>query len=364
MQLHQITSFLESKAHPSLQESYDNSGLIVGDKNAEITKALISLDCTEAVVDEAIAKGANLVISHHPIVFKGLKSFTGKNYVERVVMKAIKNDIALYAIHTNLDNVQHGVNKKIADLLGLEKTQILAPMSGRLQKLVTFVPKANLDEVSEAMFNAGAGNIGNYDQCGFSNEGLGSFRAGNAANPHVGEIGKIHREEEFRIEVIVNDFNSGKVLDALFKAHPYEEVAYFLLEIKNKNQEIGAGMIGTLTDEMNFDNFIVHLKNSMQLKVIRATEAIKGPIKKVALCGGSGSFLLGAAKAQGADVFITGDFKYHEFFDAEDDITILDIGHYESERFTIDLIHDWLREKFSTFALLKTDVNTNPVNYL
>lgn len=364
MQLHQITSFLESKAHLSLQESYDNSGLIVGDKNVEITKALISLDCTEAVVNEAIAKGANLIISHHPIVFKGLKSFTGKSYVERVVMKAIKNDIALYAIHTNLDNVQHGVNKKIADLLGLEKTQILAPMSGRLQKLVTFVPKANHDEVSQAMFNAGAGNIGNYDQCSFSNEGLGSFRAGNAANPHVGEIGKIHREEEFRIEVIVNDFNSAKVLNALFKTHPYEEVAYFLHDLKNKNQEIGAGMIGTLPNELSFDDFIVHLKNSMQLNVIRATKAIDRKIKKVALCGGSGSFLLGAAKAQGADVFITGDFKYHEFFDAEDDITILDIGHYESERFTIDLIHDWLREKFSTFALLKTDVNTNPVNYL
>jgi hypothetical protein len=237
-------------------------------------------------------------------------------------------------------------------------------MSGRLQKLVTFVPKANLDEVSQAMFKAGAGNIGNYDQCSFSNEGLGSFRAGNGANPHVGEIGKIHREEEFRIEVIVNDFNSGKVLNALFKAHPYEEVAYFLHEIKNKNQEIGAGMIGTLPNELSFDDFIVHLKNSMQLNIIRATAAVKRPIKRVALCGGSGSFLLGAAKAQGADVFITGDFKYHEFFDAEDDITILDIGHYESERFTIDLIHDWLREKFSTFALLKTDVNTNPVNYL
>ncbi|MFY0672526.1 MAG: Nif3-like dinuclear metal center hexameric protein [Bacteroidia bacterium] len=364
MQLHQITSFLESKAHLSLQESYDNSGLIVGDKNAEITKAIISLDCTEAVVDEAIAKGANLIISHHPIVFKGLKSFTGKNYVERVVMKAIKNDIALYAIHTNLDNVQHGVNKKIADLLGLENTQILAPMSGRLQKLVTFVPKANLDEVSQAMFSAGAGNIGNYDQCSFSTEGLGSFRAGEGADPFIGVQGKIHREEEFRLEVIVNDFNSSQVIKALFNAHPYEEVAYFLQDIKNTNQEIGAGMVGGLSKEMSFEDFIQHLKRSMQLKIIRATKAVNRPIKKVALCGGSGSFLLNKAKAKGADVFITGDFKYHEFFDAENEISILDIGHYESERFTIDLIHEWLREKFSTFALLKTDVNTNPVNYL
>lgn len=364
MLLNEITSFLESKAHLSLQESYDNSGLIVGDRNTEIHKAIISLDCTETVVDEAIAKGANLIISHHPIVFKGLKTFTGKNYVERVILKAIKHDVALYAIHTNLDNVQHGVNKKISDLLGLKNTKILAPISNSLQKLVTFVPNEFVDSVLQALFEAGAGNIGNYNECSFSVDGVGTFKANEKATPFVGTTETLHRESEKRIEVIANDYNVSKILAALKQVHPYEEVAYYLQPLLNQNQEIGAGMLGELSSGVDFLDFVALLKDKMQLQNIKATKPINKKVKKVAVCGGSGSFLLKKAKAAKADVFITADFKYHEFFDAENEITILDIGHYESERFTIDLIHDWLREKFSTFALLKTGVNTNPVNYL
>jgi len=363
MLLREITSFLEELAPTSLQEGYDNSGLLVGSPEMEVESALISLDCTEAIIDEAIAKGCNLVISHHPIVFKGLKSFTGKNYVERVVMKAIKNDIALYAIHTNLDNIKTGVNKKIADRLGLENLSILAPKAGELQKLVTFVPKEHVDTVSKALFEVGAGEIGNYDQCSFITEGMGSFRAGNSSQPFVGEKGKIHRESEYRLEVIFESFKKHRILNALFKAHPYEEVAYYLQNTENIHQDIGSGMLGLLPAKMTFEDFMQHLKTSMDLKVVKATKKVSDTVRRIALCGGSGSFLLSAARRHKADIYITADFKYHEFFDAEDDIVIADIGHYESERFTIDLLHDWLREKFSTFALLKTEVITNPINF-
>jgi len=364
MLLKEITSFLEEKAHLSLQESYDNSGLIVGNPNMEISKALICLDCTEAVVDEAIEKGANLIIAHHPIVFKGLKTFTGKNYVERVVINAIKNNIAIYAIHTNLDNVKQGVNHKIAQLIGLTKTRVLAPSKGQITKLATYVPKDYIESVSNALFKAGAGSIGNYDQCSFRTDGIGTFRGNEHATPFVGNIGNLHREPEIKLEVILESFKTTKVLAALRNAHPYEEVAYDLFSLENQHQEIGAGLIGETMAAMTIDQFAKFVKEKMQVKVMRITKPIERLVKKVALCGGSGSFLLAHAKAAGADVFISADFKYHEFFDAENSLTIMDIGHYESEQFTIDLILDWLREKFPTFALLKTEVNTNPVNYV
>lgn len=363
MQIGEVIQYLEELAPPSLQESYDNSGLLVGNRGTEITSALISLDCTEEVVQEAIDKGCNLIISHHPIVFGGLKRFTGSTYVERVVMAAIKNDIALYAIHTNLDNVALGVNKKIADKLGLEKARILNPKSKLLQKLTTFVPKDQAKEVANALFEAGAGNIGQYEHCSFSSAGTGSFKAKEGATPYVGAVGDVHYEQEERIEVIFESHKSSKVLSALNKAHPYEEVAYYLHSLENQHQDIGSGMIGTLAEPMLFEDFISHLKKSMDLRVVKATAQVADTVKTVALCGGSGSFLLRSAIAQKADVYISSDFKYHEFFDAEGRITIMDIGHYESEQFTIDLLHEWLREKFSNFALLKTEVITNPINY-
>ncbi|MBI1183374.1 Nif3-like dinuclear metal center hexameric protein [bacterium] len=364
MKLKEIIDFLETKAPPCLQESYDNSGLLVGEPETEVEKALISLDCTEAVVDEAIAKGAQLIISHHPIVFRGIKTFTGKNYVERVVMKAIRHQIALYAIHTNLDNVPWGVNQKIADKIGLQNLKALLPMKEQLLKLVTFVPKDYLQSVSKALFDAGAGHIGNYDQCSFSAEGLGTFRANEQALPFVGTTGKQHHEPEYRLEVVLHTAKRRKVIEALLNAHPYEEVAYDEFQLQNEHPQYGAGLIGELPTALSYHDFVQHLKTNMELQVLKSTAFPPKKVKKVALCGGSGSFLLPTAIARKADVFVSADFKYHEFFDAENKLAIMDIGHYESERFTIDLIHDWLREKFATFALLKTEVNTNPVNYL
>lgn len=363
MHIVDVINHLESIAPASLQESYDNSGLIVGEKSSEVSGVLVSLDCIEATVNEAIAQECNLIVAHHPIVFSGLKRFNNANYVQRTVQLAIKNDIAIYAIHTNLDNVYHqGVNAKIAEKLGLINTGILAPKSGGLLKLVTYCPVKESKSVLESLFAAGAGHIGNYSECSFSTMGYGTFLPGEGANPAIGQVGKREMLEETKVEVILRDYQQGKVLAALRGAHPYEEVAYELFATQNTDQEIGSGMVGELPAELSTTAFLQHLKSAMQLKVVKYTSCDK-PIKKVALCGGSGQFLLNTAKRSGADVYVSADFKYHEYFDAENDLMICDIGHYESEKYTIDLLFDILREKFSTFAVLKTEVNTNPVNY-
>lgn len=363
MRISEIISQLERIAPPSYQEDYDNSGLIVGKAQNEIGAVLLSLDCIEDTIDEAINKNCNLVIAHHPIVFSGLKRFNGKNYVERTIEKAIKHDIAIYAIHTNLDNVYYnGVNSMLAKKLGLNKTSILSPKENNLLKLVTYAPKDDSSAILNALFASGAGKIGNYSACSFSTEGFGTFKGNDKSKPTVGIAGVQHTESEMRMEVILKRHQKSAVLKALIQAHPYEEVAYEFYPIVNSDQEMGSGMIGELESEMSVQDFLKHLQASMQCNTVRYTPIEKN-IKKVALCGGSGSFLLGAAKAQQADAFVTADFKYHQFFDAENQIMVCDIGHYESEKFTIDLLYDILTEKFPTFAVLKTEVDTNPIQY-
>jgi dinuclear metal center YbgI/SA1388 family protein len=364
MKLSSITSFLENKAPLSSQESYDNSGLIVGNPEMEVNGALLSLDCTEDIVDEAIALGVNLIIAHHPIVFKGLKKLNGKNYVERTVIKAIKNDIAIYAIHTNLDNYQYGVNHEIGKRLGLVNLKILAPKSEELVKLVVFVPKENVDDVSKALFEAGAGNIGEYKECSFESEGTGAFKPTGKANPVVGKLNEREFVTESRVEVICSKHHLGKVLAAMNNAHPYEEVAHDIIPLLNNNQDEGAGMIGELIQETDVLTFLKEVKNTFNCGVIKYTKSEKEKVKKVAFCGGSGAFLIQKAKSKGADIYITGDIKYHEFFDGEKDMVITDIGHYESEQFTPKLIHAVLTKKFTTFAVHLSKVNTNPINYL
>jgi dinuclear metal center YbgI/SA1388 family protein len=363
MRIADVINHLESIAPASLQESYDNSGLIVGEKGTRVSGVLISLDCIEATVEEAIAKKCNLIVAHHPIVFSGLKRFNNANYVQRTVQLAIKNDIAIYAIHTNLDNVYaNGVNGKIAEKLGLINTRILAPKSGELLKLVTYCPLKDQEMIREALFAAGAGHISNYSECSFTTVGSGTFKGEHGSNPVIGNRGERHTESEVKIEVIICKPQMKTVLSALKMAHPYEEVAYELYPTLNEDHNIGSGMIGELASEMNTSDFLTHLKTCMNLQIIKHTTFDK-PIKKVAVCGGSGQFLLANAKSSKADVYVTSDFKYHEYFDAENELMICDIGHYESEKYTIDLLFDILREKFSTFAVLKTEVNTNPVNY-
>jgi dinuclear metal center YbgI/SA1388 family protein len=363
MKINEIILYLESQAHPSLQEHYDNAGLITGDAGWECSGIICSLDATEEVVNEAIAKKCNLIVSHHPIIFGGLKKINGKNYVEKTIITAIKNDIAIYAIHTNMDNVIEGVNGKMADMLRLKNISILSPKENTLKKLFTFAPVDKAEQVRNAIFTAGGGYIGNYSEVSFNAEGTGIFKAGDGANPYVGEVGKLYQEKEIKIEVIIPAFLENKIVAAMIAAHPYEEVAYDVVSLSNSNQSIGSGVIGEWPDAVDEKQFLARVKEVFHVPVIRHTALLNKAIKRVALCGGAGSFLTSKALAAGADAYITADIKYHEFFDANNSMLIADIGHFESEQFTIDLLQEILEQKFPTFAVLKTEVKTNPVHY-
>jgi len=359
-----ITSHLERLAPPSYQESYDNSGLLTGSPDWSVKGILITLDCLEVVVEEAIQQNCNLIIAHHPILFKGIKRLTGRNYVERTIIKAIKNDIAIYAIHTNLDNIAAGVNRKIAEKIGLKDLRILSPRQGTLTKLVTFIPKDNVEAVMQAVHEAGAGEVGNYKNCSFRVTGTGIFQPTAQAKPHIGKADQRESVEETRVEVLFPTHLEGAIVKALKDSHPYEEVAYYLTPLSNCNQEVGSGLIGTLDKPMEPMAFLERLKDKMNAKCVRFTDVKSKPIQSVAVCGGAGSFLLPMAKASKADAFVSSDFKYHEFFDAEGQILVADIGHYESEQFTKDLLKEVLEQKFTNFAVYFSKSVTNPISYL
>ncbi len=363
MKVKEIIKVLEQFAPLQLQENYDNAGLITGHFDMEITAALLTLDSTEDVIDEAIANKCNLIIAHHPIVFNGLKKINGKNYVERSIIKAIKNDIAIYAAHTNFDNVRDGVNKMIAEKLGLINTKVLLPQKNTLKKLFTFVPVAHAETVRNAMFSEGAGHIGNYTECSFNVEGVGTFNAQEGAKPFVGRFGNQHNEAEIKVEVVFPFWNEKQILKALFESHPYEEVPYDIVSIDNFFQDIGSGLIGELPVALDEINFLQHIQESMKTPLIRHTHLLNKKITKVAVCGGAGSFLLSDAMNAGAQVFITSDYKYHQFFEAEGEILICDIGHYESEQFTPLIFAQLLNKKLPTFATHFSKTNSNPIKY-
>lgn len=358
-----ITNYLEELAPLKYAEDFDNVGLLIGNYDAEVTGILVTLDTLESVIDEAIEKKCNLIVSFHPIIFSGLKKINGNSYVERVVLKAIKNNIAIYAIHTALDNSYKGVSAKMAEILGLVNTKVLIPKQKLIKKLTTYVPKNDAEKVRTALFNAGAGAIGNYDDCSFNIDGLGTYKGNENSNPTLGEKGKLHTEKETFISVIFEKHLENNLLNALFKAHPYEEVAYDIITTDNFHQHIGMGIIGELPDVLTAQNFFPILKKKFNLKSIRHSALLNKPIKKVAVLGGSGSFAIGAAKQAGADIYISADFKYHEFYKAENKLILADIGHYESEQFTKNLLVDYLTEKFRNFAIILSEKNTNPINY-
>ncbi|HEY0272665.1 MAG TPA: Nif3-like dinuclear metal center hexameric protein [Chitinophaga sp.] len=364
MKISEIIHALAAFAPPSLQEGYDNAGLIFGNADWELTNVLLTLDATEAVILEAIEKGCNLVVAHHPIVFGGLKKINGSNYVERVAILAIKHDIAVYAAHTNLDNVLAGVNARMAEQLQLQNCRILDPKPALLKKLYTFVPQAQLEAVRAALFAAGAGHIGHYSECSYQSEGLGTFRGDAGTHPFAGQPGVRHTEPEARLEVVLPRYLEGAVVKALLAAHPYEEVAYDLVTLDNQWGGAGAGMIGVLAAPMEELAFLQWVKQQFRTGCVRHTPLRGRPVQKVALCGGAGSFLLKKAIAAGADAYISADFKYHEFFDADNQLVIADIGHFESEQFTVELFYYILTQNFRNFAPLKSSIRTNPVNYL
>jgi dinuclear metal center YbgI/SA1388 family protein len=364
MKIREFIKPLEEFAPVYLQEDYDNSGLLIGNPDHEVSKVLITLDITEEIMQEAIRKKCDLIISHHPLIFKGLKSITGKNATERMVQTAIENKIAIYAMHTNLDNVDQGVNEILSDKLGLVNRKILSPKKDLLRKIITFCPFDYAEKVRKALFDAGAGHIGNYDSCSFNTPGTGSFRGLENTNPFAGEKGTLHYENEIRIETIFPIYLEESILNALFSAHPYEEVAYDIYKLENKFNRVGAGMIGELEHETEEAEFLALLKKIIKTGCIKHSHLTGKKVKRVAVCGGSGSFLINDALKSGADAFITGDIRYHDFFEGEDNMLIADVGHYESEQFAKELIYHILNNKFPTFAVLISEINTNSVNYL
>ena len=363
MKVKDITKVLETLAPLDYAESFDNVGLLVGDANAEVTGVLITLDTLEAVVEEAIEKNCNLIVSFHPIIFSGLKSLTGKTYVERVVMKAIRHQIAIYSMHTALDNQLLGVNASIADRLGLHNRSILIPQPNIIRKLITYVPKANAEKLRKALFEAGAGNIGNYAECSFNLEGKGTYKGNESPLPTIGEPNVFHTEDETQIGVIFPKHLQSQILKALRQNHPYEEVAYEIYILENEHQHIGMGMIGEFETPMSEADFLVYLKEKMEVSCIRYSAFRGKEVKKVAVLGGSGAFAIEDAKRAGADVFVSADFKYHDFFRAEGEILLADIGHFESEQYIKFILFEYLSKKIPTFALSISNVDTNPIKY-
>ncbi len=364
MKIKDILTVLEEMAPLAYAEDFDNVGLLVGDANAEATGVLVCHDALESVIDEAIAKNCNLVVCFHPILFSGLKKITGKNYVERAVIKAIKNDIALYAVHTALDNHKHGVNKIFCDALGLINTKVLVPKENFIRKLVTYTIPENHEKLRNALFDAGAGNIGNYENCSFNTEGLGTYQGNQESNPEFGERGEFMQAREIKIEVTFEKHLESKILKALFSNHVYEEVAYEIYTLNNSHQNIGLGMVGELEEPMDEQDFLHFVKQKMQAGGIRHSAFTGRPVKKVAVLGGAGSFAIRNAIAAGADAYLTADLKYHQFYEAEGNLLLADIGHFESERYTKNYIVDYLTKKMPNFAIILSEENTNPVKYL
>lgn len=364
MEIGDILAALERFAPLSFQEDYDNAGLQLGLTKVEATGVLLCLDITEDVIDEAVACGCNLVVSHHPLVFRPIKSITGRNYVERCIIKAIKNDIAIYSAHTNLDNILNGVNSEIACRLGLSNLRILRPVTDALMKLVSFVPSAHLESVRNALFDAGCGKIGNYDSCSYSSSGEGTFRALEGANPFVGNINSLHHEKEEKLEVVFHSYMKNRVIQVLLDAHPYETPAYDIVELYSTTSEIGGGMIGELPEPVPAADFMKRIKNEFKVERLAYSGNTDRMISRVAICGGAGSFLIGDAVRQKADLFMTGEIKYHEMCGFENEIVLVETGHYESEQFTQNLIENFLKKQFPELKTMITNIGTNLKKYL
>lgn len=364
MKLKELCSYLDSAIPLSFQEDYDNSGLQAGDPEKEINSAMVAVDITGQVIDEALKEGCDVIISHHPVIFYGLKRLAGITPAEKILVKAIRNELAIYSAHTNLDVVVNGVSRKMAHKLGLVDVKVLKPLKNKLLKLVTYVPESHLEQVREALFSSGAGVIGNYDSCSFGVTGTGTFRGGEHTNPFSGEKGIVNFEKEVRFETILYNYLKNRVVDALLQAHPYEEVAYDIYPLQNDNIKEGMGCTGILPAEMEEKEFLQLVAKVFSSEGIRYSAMTGKTISKVALCGGSGSSLIKDAVLSGADAFVTADIKYHSFFEPDGRILLADVGHYESEKFSREILYDLIIKKFPTFAVRFSEVNTNPINYL
>lgn len=364
MKIQEVTDYLDSRLLPYYQESWDNAGLQAGDSTQDISGALICLDVTPDVVDEAVARHCNLIVSHHPLLFSGVKRITPTTQTGRLLMHILQHNLCVYAAHTNLDNLCWGVSGELAKRIGLQNCHVLDPMPDKLKKLITYCPSAQAEAVRNALFEAGAGCIGGYDACSYNLQGTGTFRAGNDCHPFCGQRGELHLEPETRIEVIYESRIEAALVAALIAAHPYEEPAYDLLPITNAYSRIGAGAYGTLPRPVNTMEFLAQVKRTLHLPVIRCSQPCKTQVQRVALCGGSGAFLIDKAKRAAADIYLCGDLKYHEFQQAEGEIILADIGHYESEQFAKDIIYRVMSEKFCTFAVQTAQRDKGYIYYI
>ncbi|MFI3268256.1 MAG: Nif3-like dinuclear metal center hexameric protein [Rikenellaceae bacterium] len=363
MKIKDIVNELEQFAPLSLQEQWDNCGVQVGDVSQELKGIVLCLDITQETVSKAIENGFNMIISHHPLIFSGIKSLTGKNTTEKIVLSAIKNDLVIYSGHTNFDKAYGGVSFAVAKKIGLKNLSILVPSDEKLKKIALFTPKSHYEIVQNAAFSAGAGKIGNYECCGFTSEGRGSFRALEGANPYVGEINEIHFEDEVKFETIVTNDKLYNVLNAIKAVHPYEEVAYDIFNLEINRNDYGLGVVGDI-EETNFDEFAEHIKNCLDIPYVRHSKKIEKNIQRVAICGGSGASFVKNAMYSNADIYLSGDFKYHDFQVPNDSIMVMDIGHFESEKFIIEIFYSIVTKKISNFADCILVDSGNPVNYI
>jgi len=364
MTVKEVTNYIEELAPLSDAEDFDNVGLLVGDYNTEVTGVLVTLDTLEEVLDEAIENKCNLIVSFHPIIFSGLKKLNGNNYVERVVIKAIQNNIAIYTMHTALDNAFEGVSAKMCEVLGLQNKKVLIPKKNTLQKLTTYIPVNDVEKLRAGLFEAGAGHIGNYSHCSFNSPGTGTYKGNEDSNPSHGEKGAEHHEAEIMVSVVFEKHLENNILSALKQHHPYEEVAFEIISLENTHPYKGMGMVGELAQPSDAATFLNKVKDIFNCGNIRHSKLINKPIKKVALLGGSGSFAIEQAKRIGADIYISSDFKYHDFYKAENELILADIGHFESEQFTKNLLVAHLSKKITKFAVILSNTRTNPIYYL
>ncbi|SHF36275.1 Nif3-like dinuclear metal center hexameric protein [Chryseobacterium vrystaatense] len=363
MTISEVISKIENRIPLQQAEDFDNVGLLCGAPERNVSGILVCHDALENVVDEAIQKNCNLIVCFHPIIFSGLKSLTGKNYVERAVLKAIENKIAIYAIHTAFDNDLFGVNYGICSHLGLKDMKILQPKKNNLQQLTVFVPKEHSSQVKEALFSAGAGNIGFYDECSFTLNGKGTFRPMEGSIPFSGQQNIRENADEDMISVIFEGYKLRGLISAMKSAHPYEEVAYQVYQLENENQHSGLGMYGDFEEGIDEQDFLRLVKEKFDLEVIKHSDFNQKKIKRVGVLGGSGASGIKSALSRKCDAYLTGDIKYHDYFLAESKMLICDIGHYESEQFVTQQLFEILSQKFSTFAISKSIEKTNPVNY-
>ncbi len=360
-----ITAALEQYAPFQLQEDFDNCGLIIGSPAHECSGVLVSVDVTTAVVKEAIESGCNLIVAHHPLLFKGIKRLNGLSPVEQAVKLALCHDIAVYACHTCLDNAAEGVSHMMAAKLGLEVVKVLEPKRGTLTALSVCVPAESADELRLALFEAGAGSIGDYDSCSFAVTGMGTFRPLDGAEPYSGKVGSQYIGEEVRLDLVLPSYLQNSVEKALVEVHPYEEPAYQFFPMLNGSRHLGLGAVGNLAHALTPDELVAHVKSVFQSPVARCSAyPADSIIRRVAVCGGAGSSLIPKAIAAGAQAIVTSDTRYHDFVDYANTILIVDIGHHESENCTKDIFYHIITKKFPNFAVRYANADINPINYL